>query len=184
MMIFIALIPIASVFTAIPQFREYGGDASLVLKRLASILNLDEMSNQGRIYIWKKSFESFKKYPLLGIGAGNFPVVLEQDVALAKAGSSAHNLYLNFLVESGIFAFVLVILIILEILSIIFSILKTNLSLEKRKLITAIFVFLIWIFGYSLFDIALMDERVFLLFLTILGLILAIKRNPKILENE
>ncbi|MCX6729965.1 MAG: O-antigen ligase family protein [Candidatus Portnoybacteria bacterium] len=183
--IFILLIPIASVFTAIPQFKERNNnDASLVLKRLASILNLDETSNQGRVYIWKKSLESFKKHPLLGIGVGNFPVVLEQDIALAKAGSSAHNLYLNFLVENGIFAFILIILIVLEILSTIFSVLKTNPSPEKRKLITAIFVFLVWIFGYGLFDIALMDERVFLLFLTILGLIFAIRRNPKILENE
>ena len=75
-MIFIALIPIVSIFTAIPQFRESGGDAGLMLKRLASILNLDETSNQGRVYIWKKSFESVKRSPVLGVGAGNFPVVL------------------------------------------------------------------------------------------------------------
>jgi O-antigen ligase len=183
--IFMLLIPIASVFTAIPQFKERNNnDASLVLKRLASILNLDETSNQGRVYIWKKSLESVKRSPVLGVGAGNFPVVLEQDVALAKAGSSAHNLYLNFLVENGVFAFILVVLIVLEIMLTVLSILKTNLPPEKRKLITAIFIILIWIFGYSLFDIALMDERVFLLFLTVLGLIFAIKRNPKILENE
>jgi len=184
LIIFIALMPIVSVFTAIPQFKESGSDAGLMLKRLASILNLDETSNHGRVYIWKKSLENFKKHPLLGVGAGNFPVVLEQDIALAKAGSSAHNLYLNFLVENGIFAFILIILIIIDILSMIFSILKMNLLPDKRKLITAMFVFLIWIFGYSFFDIALTDERVFLLFLTILGLIFAVKRNPQILENE
>lgn len=181
--IFLLLIPIASVFTAIPQFKERGGDAGLVLKRLASILNLDETSNQGRVYIWKKSLESFKEHPLLGVGIGNFPVVLEQDVALAKAGSSAHNLYLNFLTENGIFALVLVFLIVLEIVLTVLSVLKMNPSPEKRKLITAMFVFLIWVFGYSLFDIALTDERVFLLFLTILGLIFAVKRSPEILEN-
>ena len=185
LIIFILLIPIASAFTAIPQFKENGNvDASLVLKRLASILNFDETSNQGRVYIWKKSLESFTKHPLLGVGTGNFPIVLEQDVALAKAGSSAHNLYLNFLVENGIFAFILVVLIVLEILSTTFSVLKKDLSLDRRKLFTAMFIFMIWIFGYSLFDIALTDERVFLLFLTILGLIYAVKRNPEILKNE
>jgi len=185
LIIFIILIPIVSAFTAIPQFKESGGsDASLIIKRLVSILNLDETSNQGRVYIWKKSFESFKKYPILGIGAGNFPIILKQDIALAKAGSSAHNLYLNFLVENGIFAFILIVLIVLEILLNIFTVLKKNLSPDKRKLITAIFVFFVWIFGYSLFDIALLDERVFLLFLTILGMILAIERNPEVLKYE
>lgn len=184
--IFIALIPIVSVFTTIPQFRESGSsqDSALIFKRLISVLNLDETSNQGRIYIWKKSLESFKEYPLLGVGTGNFPIVLGQDISLAKAGSSAHNLYLNFLAENGIFAFILIILIFLETLIALISTLKSNLSPQNRILITALFIFLFWTFAYCFFDIALLDERVFLLFLTILGLIFAIKRNPKILENE
>jgi O-antigen ligase len=148
-------------------------------------LDLDELSNQGRIYIWKRSLESFKEHPLLGIGAGNFPVALEQEIVMAKAGSSAHNLYLNFLVENGLFAFILIIFMVWEILSIIFSVLKLNLPQKTRILITELFIYLVWAFGYSLFDIALLDERVFLIFLTILGMIYAIKNKPEIvLENE
>lgn len=179
LVIFISLIPISSVFTVIPQFKEGSGkmDTTLFLKRLASILKLDETSNQGRIYIWRESLKSFKQNPLLGIGIGNFPVVLNQDVKSAKAGSSAHNFYLNFLVESGIFALLAVVLIILQILSTIISILKRNLTPRIRLLITGLFIFLIWVFGYSLFDIALLDERVFLLFLTSIGIIYGIKRK-------
>jgi len=176
LLFFIALIPIASIFTVIPQFKESGsGDMTLYLKRLASILDIDEKSNQGRIYIWRKSIESLKKNPLLGVGIGNFPVVLYQDVALAKAGSSAHNLYLHFAVETGIFSFIIIALMILDILRTIFSNLKLNLSPKMRLLMTGLFIYLIWIFGYSLFDIALLDERVFLLFLTILGIIYGTK---------
>lgn len=180
LLIFIALIPIASVFTVIPQFREAGiqdTDTALFLKRLISVLDLDEASNQGRIYIWKKSLESLKNNLLLGIGAGNFPVVLEQEIKLAKAGSSAHNLYLNFAVESGVFALIIIGLIILEILAAIFFILKSNLTPKIKILITGIFIFLIWAFGYSLFDIALLDERVFLLFVTIISIIYGIKNG-------
>jgi hypothetical protein len=187
LVIFVFLIPIASTFTTIPQFREHAGqsDAALILKRLASILDLDELSNQGRIYIWKRSLESFKEHPLLGIGAGNFPVVLGQDIALAKAGSSAHNLYLNFLVENGLFAFILIVFMVWEILSVVFFVLKLNLPQKTRILITGLFIYLVWAFGYSLFDIALLDERVFLIFLTILGMIYAIKNNPEIaLKDE
>lgn len=186
LIIFIFFIPIASVFTTIPQFKEHaGGDSVLILKRLASILDLDELSNQGRIYIWKRSLESFQKHPLLGIGAGNFPITLDQDIAKAKAGSSAHNLYLNFLVENGIFALIIIGFMVFEILSVIYSVLKLNLPQKTRILITGVFIYLIWAFGYSLFDIALLDERVFLLFLTILGIVYAIKNKPEIvLENE
>ncbi|MBU4284678.1 O-antigen ligase family protein [Patescibacteria group bacterium] len=187
LVIFVFLIPITSIFTTIPQFRERAGqsDAALILKRLASILNLDELSNQGRIYIWKRSLESFKEHPILGIGAGNFPVVLEQEIVMAKAGSSAHNLYLNFLVENGLFAFILIVFMVWEILSVVFSVLKLNLPQKTRILITGLFIYLVWAFGYSLFDIALLDERVFLIFLTILGIIYAIKNKPEIvLENE
>jgi len=186
LIVFIALVPIVSVFTTIPQFNERSGtqDSSLILKRLISVLNLDETSNQGRIYIWKKSLESFKRYPLLGVGTGNFPIILEQDIALAKAGSSAHNLYLNFLAENGIFALILIVLIFLESLIALISILKLNLSWQNRILFAGLFIFLFWTFAYCFFDIALLDERVFLLFLTILGLIFAAKKNPKVLENE
>ena len=185
-LIFIALIPIASVFTAIPQFREKisDTDSALILKRLTSILDINETSNQGRIYIWKRSLESIKKSPLLGIGVGNFPVVLEQDVKLAKAGSSAHNLYLNFAAEGGILAFILVCLIFLEILVALLKILKSETSPKIRLLITGVFIYFFWVFAYSFFDIALLDERVFLLFLTIVGMIFAIKNNKELQNYE
>lgn len=178
LLIFITLIPVSSIFTIIPQFREQEGDidTALLLKRLASILDLDEASNQGRIYIWRQSIKSFKQNPLLGIGIGNFPIALSQDVALAKAGSSAHNLYLNFLVEAGLFALIVIVLMVLDILKTIFSNLKL-LSFRIRLLMIGLFIYLVWVFGYSLFDIALLDERVFLLFLTILGIIYGIKTN-------
>lgn len=184
-LIFITLIPITSIFATIPQFKEkLGPDAMLVLKRLSSILNIDETSNQGRIFIWKKTLESIKKSPLLGIGIGNFPIILEQDIKLAKAGSSAHNLYLNFGAEGGVSAFILVGLIFLEILIALFFILKSEISPKIRLLITGIFVYCVWIFGYSFFDIALLDERVFLLFLTIGGMVFAIKNNRELQNYE
>lgn len=177
LVIFVALIPISSVLTVVPQFKDQEGDidTALLLKRLTSILDLDEESNQGRIYIWRQSIKNLEQNPLLGIGIGNFPVVLYQKVELAKAGSSAHNLYLNFAVEAGIFAFILVVLIFLEILFALLSILRSKLSPKIQLLMTGIFIYLIWVFAYSFFDIALLDERVFLLFLTTLGIIYGIK---------
>ena len=184
-LIFIALIPIASIFTTVPQFREkIDSDAALILKRLGSILNFDETSNQGRIYIWKKTLESIEKSPLLGIGIGNFPIILEQEVKLAKAGSSAHNFYLNFAAEGGVLAFVLICLIFLEILIALLYVLKSEITPKIRLLLTGIFVYFFWVFAYCFFDIALLDERVFLLFLTIVGIVFAIKKNKKLQNYE
>ena len=184
-LIFIALIPVASIFTTVPQFKEKAdSDAALMLKRLSSILDINETSNQGRIYIWKKTLESIKQSPLLGIGIGNFPIILEQDIKLAKAGSSAHNLYLNFAAEGGVLSFVLVCLIFLEIIIALFAVLKSAISPKIRLLFTGFFIYFIWIFAYSFFDIALLDERVFLLFLTLAGIIFAVKQNKELQNYE
>ncbi len=182
--VFLSLIPIVSIFTTIPQFKEYGAnqerDAALVLRRLVSVLDLNETSNKGRIFIWRESLKSVKENPWLGVGAGNFPVALDQDIAMAKAGSSAHNLYLNFAVENGILSIVFLGLIIYDILSIIFLNLKSGTNIKMKFLMAGFFIYFIWIFGYSLVDIALLDERVFLLFMTILALIYAVRDNPKL----
>src|SRR3989338_1880573 len=77
-------------------------DSKLLAKRVRSIINFGETSNKERIRIWKLYFESIKNHPFLGVGIGNFPVVLNQDLALAKAGSSAHNIYLHIAAEMGI----------------------------------------------------------------------------------
>ena len=64
-----------------------------------------ETSNSGRIYIWKQSLESVIASPVFGVAIGNYPVILNQDVSLAKAGSSAHNLFLQIAAEIGLIGF-------------------------------------------------------------------------------
>ena len=99
---FFALFIIAFPIFASPQFLLYKLDSDLLSKRVRSIINFGETSNKERIRIWKLSLESIKNHPLLGVGIGNFPVVLNQDLSLAKAGSSAHNIYLQIAAELGI----------------------------------------------------------------------------------
>ena len=184
LLFFIFLIPAASFYTIIPQFKDYSGqepDATMFLKRLASVLDLEETSNSGRLYIWGESLKSLARHPLLGLGVGNFPRALDQDIALAKAGSSAHSLYLNFGVESGIFAILFLFLLFADVLKTLYRNLQKSCSVKGKLLLSGFFIYLLWVFGYCFFDIALLDERVFLLFLTILGIIYAIKRNPEII---
>ena len=90
LLMFTFVYPISST----PQFHLWAGRATLN-NRVRSILDFAETSNKLRIAIWKSSLRSIAAHPLLGVGIGNFPVVLAQDIELAKAGSSAHNIYLQ-----------------------------------------------------------------------------------------
>ncbi len=120
------LLPFALFFVALPlsgwvfsstQFQLQGtGEERLVLaERIRSIIDTGETSNQGRIAIWKETLRSMAEHPLLGVGIGNFPVVLSLDPKTIKAGASAHNLYLNFFAEIGVFGFAVFMLLIYEI---------------------------------------------------------------------
>src|SRR3972149_8375767 len=154
-------------------------ESRVLINRLASIFDAGETSNQGRIWIWKESAKSIIKNPALGVGIGNFPAVLKQNIALAKAGSSAHNLFLQILAEIGIFAFAVFLAIIYEIYKKI-----KNLSQDENVLIKFFGLFSIlyiaWIIAYSMTDPAIFDDRVFLGLMILVGAIYGISRERKI----
>src|SRR3989344_1931956 len=168
--IFFTLFIIAFPIFASPQFRLYKLDSDLLSKRVRSIINFGETSNKERIRIWKLSLESIKNRPLLGVGIGNFPVVLNQDLFLAKAGSSAHNIYLQIAAEMGIPALIFA----LWFLWLLMQKAHNNFVASKDREITiyngAALIFVPWVLIYCLTDVALFDERAFLLFVTTVAL--------------
>jgi len=91
--IFILLFVVAYPIFASPQFRTDNSD--LLTRRIRSIIDFSETSNSGRLAIWKATASSIKERPLLGVGIGNYPVILDQVVDSTRAGSSAHNIYLH-----------------------------------------------------------------------------------------
>ncbi len=149
----------------------------MILSRIISIVDVSETSNNLRIEIWKKSLESVVKNPLFGVGIGNFPVVLSQDISALKAGASAHNLYLNILAETGIFSLFLFMAICVLILKYSWEVFQ-NADDEKTKIYGyAFFLYSLWIFGYNLTDAALFDEREFLMFILTVGIIVGAKKH-------
>lgn len=177
LLIFLLLFLLAYPIFASDQF-QISKENSLILKnRVRSILDLGETSNKQRIIIWKASIKSIGRRPVLGVGIGNFPVVLGQDIALGKAGSSAHNLYLNIAAEMGVLA-------LLAWLYFMWFLMKKayqNFTKIDDPFILiyngAGLIFIPWVLFYSLTDFALFDERAFLLFVTTVSLILGIKIN-------
>ncbi|MDP3057774.1 MAG: O-antigen ligase family protein [bacterium] len=149
----------------------------MILNRVMSIIDASETSNNLRLEIWKKSFASVVKNPLLGVGIGNFPVVLSQNISALKAGASAHNLYLNILAETGIFSLILFLAICVLILKYSWEIFQKAAD-EKTKIYGyAFFLYSLWIFGYNLTDAALFDEREFLMFILTVGIIVGVKKQ-------
>ncbi|MDP3696654.1 MAG: O-antigen ligase family protein [Candidatus Taylorbacteria bacterium] len=175
MLIFFLLFAVAYPIFVSPQFLLSKEDWGLFGNRIRSIIDFGETSNSQRIEIWKASLESIKQRPLLGVGIGNFPVVLDQRIFLARAGSSAHNIYLHIAAEMGILALVTAV----WFLWLVFKKSYENFVSERDPLLVTYFgatiLFVPWVLIYSLTDVALFDERAFLLFVTTIALILANK---------
>jgi len=193
--IFFIMFPVAFPIFSSPQFLVGKADDEILKARIKSILDFGETSNVQRIEIWKKTLSSIKEKPLLGVGIGNFPVVLGQDIRLAKAGSSAHNLYLNIAAEMGIIAGAVFIWFLWLVFKKNYEILtKPNMNLYYDRSINstlknsfkddfltiyfaATLLFVPWVLIYSLTDVAILDERALLMFVVTVSIILAHK-NP------
>lgn len=155
-----------------------GGSA--ILMRTLSISDPDETSNKGRLEIWQYSVESVYRHPILGIGVGNFPFALEEKITAAKKGASAHNLYLDILVETGILglgAFLWMVTIILRK----FFVLSQNFQQPKWRVLTlGYFIALVWIFAYGFVDVVILNDKV----LTFLVIIISLIYAREHLENK
>jgi O-antigen ligase len=175
--LFFLLFSIALPLTASPQFELYKMNSDLLARRVRSIISFGETSNKERLRIWKLSLESIKNHPLLGVGIGNFPVVLNQDLSLAKAGSSAHNIYLHIAAEMGIPALVFALWFLWILMQKVYYNFISSKDWEVTVCNGAALIFIPWILTYCLTDVALFDERAFLLFVATVSLVLATK-NP------
>jgi len=174
--VFYLLFAVAWPVFVSPQFLLSKGNFNIFGNRIKSIIDFGETSNSQRIEIWKKTFDSIKERPLLGVGIGNYPVILDQDVFLSRAGSSAHNIYLHIAAVMGIPALVLA----LWFLWLLFRKTYINFIHSKNPLLIIYFasalLFVPWVLIYSLTDVALFDGRAFLLFVATTAIILGTKK--------
>ena len=171
LIIFALAFPVSSLVSSLSY--QGGGDGTLAFKRAKSIADMEELSVKSRMGIWKMSFQSILKHPLLGVGIGNYPLVLGEEIANGKKGASAHNLYLDVASEMGLLGLIALLLIFLEILRICWRLVK------KDKYVLIFTFFFVWILIYNLFDVVLLNDKVLLLFMVALGLIYSIENHEK-----
>jgi O-antigen ligase len=140
------------------------------MDRMRSVGSTEDVSNKGRLRIWRESFQSLKDNPLLGVGIGNFPVVLSEPISYVKSGSTAHNLFLHIGVTIGLFGAIIFLLLWVEVLRQAWNFLtQKKTDPVDRFYILVSFLFLVWVLTYSLTDAALFDSRAFLAFIVLIG---------------
>jgi len=174
--VFFMLFLIAWPIFISPQFLLGKGDLSMFARRIRSVIDFGEMSNALRLAIWKSSALSIGHHPLLGVGIGNFPVVLQQNIALARAGSTAHNLYLHVAAEMGLAALLLLVSLLISTVRGTWQWFRTAHG-PSLAYTSALLLYLPWIYAYVLTDPIIFDERVFLMFATTLAVIWAHDRT-------
>jgi O-antigen ligase len=99
--VFLAVLGLGLLVT-VPVFSNTG-----IPKRLLSILNVEkDVSAHTRIQIWRGTVGMIRDNPLFGVGPGNFPVAfpLYRTPGLHAFVNRAHNDYLEWTAETGLFA--------------------------------------------------------------------------------
>lgn len=175
----VLLLPLSSQILFLPQEMRANGTIEEIsaFERAKSIIDFSEISVKSRLQIWQKSVSSIMKNPILGVGIGNYPMVLNEDISLAKKGSSAHNLYLDIASEMGIFALLVLLAIFWQIFKDAWDVFNRHWNPILRYWAGFFTLALIWILGYSLFDVVLLNDKVFLFFMANLGIIYVAKSS-------
>ncbi len=181
-LLFFILFPVSSIILEQTQKAEWRrlnseGDFSsfAMYKRLRSIIDMDEISNKGRIEIWRETLASIEKHPMFGVGIGNFTSVIGKNISAAKKGASAHNLFLDIFAETGIFGLIAFLAIFCEIFKTAFLIYKNSADKSYGFFALSAGIYLFWILGYALFDVVLFNDKVLLFFMLSVGLLYGIR---------
>ena len=147
------------------QTGQYSFSTISFFERARSISDLDDISNKGRLEIWRNSLLSIAHRPWLGVGPGNFVSVINEEAGAAKKGASAHNLYLDIAAEIGLPGLLILLVMFVDILRTSWLVWK-NASEPYFKLFGLLFgLYFVWILGYSFFDVVLLNDKVLLLFM-------------------
>lgn len=175
--IFLLMFPVYFGVVNFRQFQDSDSTASASLARLRSLIDFGETSNSGRIYIWKETLKSIKERPLLGVGIGNYPTVLDEEQSRSLAGASAHNLYLDIASTVGVLGLAFFLAVLFSWIVKAIKYLKNNVNSLETLYVGVAFFSLAWILLYSMTDAALYDWRALLAFMTMLGMSQGILKN-------
>ncbi len=181
---FFLLFPISSGILLLSQKAQMGESLKMekisLFERARSIADFAETSVKGRLEIWQRTADSIMMRPVLGVGIGNYPFIINEKMSSVKKGASAHNLYLDVASEMGIFALLVLLAVFWQIFKKFWLVFQDKESLNSPNLqawASFFILALVWILGYSLFDVILLNDKVFLFFMANLALLYATKTS-------
>ncbi len=134
---------------------------NLFTQRLQTSIDTSEGSNQARIEMWGKGLETIKDHPLTGIGIGNFSRYV-QPTSHFRDPIYAHNLFLDFGAEIGLFGTFVLFFLLLAPIAIFF----TKPTSLRKFIATAFVIFIV----HSLFETPFFSVRVFPLIIIFLSM--------------
>lgn len=185
----LVLFTISPLFNKGLEYLRVGGKfQENFVDRARSIYDLNETSNAGRIAIWKDSLRYAAFHPW-GVGLKNFIVSQEksalgvssyEDLAnrhnqrynLPQGYVSAHSLYLQVLVETGLAGLVVFVYFWYRVLEVFRKFLATH-KHDNNFLVFFVFqaaLVFMWILAAGVFDITLFNDKVMMFFFLALGL--------------
>ncbi|HMR55570.1 MAG TPA: O-antigen ligase family protein, partial [Candidatus Doudnabacteria bacterium] len=170
-----------------------------ILRRVASVYDLREASNVGRLEIWQESLKFSLRNPV-GTGYGNFItsiVEVKEGASFEEVSNdvnlyynlpqkfvTAHSLYLHILVEIGILGIILFAIFWWSVAKQIWqALVEAEFVYNSLNLFfVSIAIVLLWLLAYGLFDVTILNERVLLYLMIILALLnMALRNRPKTL---
>lgn len=175
LLLFVISFPFASSILSLSQgFSPTGRGGQtggrLMFERAATSFSLQEVSVKGRLTIWKQTLDSIIRHPLIGVGIGNFPVILDQSPEASQRGSSAHSLYLHIASEMGILGLIFFLGVVGSFLLQAAELLKKGTG-PLRAYGASFLFFSIWGLGYSMVDVVLLNDKVALFFVALVGML-------------
>lgn len=151
-----------------------------VMNRFLSIGNLADSSTSYRVHIWEGVIAMLKDHMLGGIGVGVdvFQKVYPRYALSAiETAPHSHNLYLQILVETGIFGLILFLVFLFTYAKHTFTVYVKPLSPQRRTLMAALFCGTLAVLAQGMTDYIWYNYRVFLAFWMMIGLTVSVGRT-------
>ena len=143
-----------------------------ILNRFMSIGNLKDNSTAYRVYIWRGTVDMLKKMWPTGVGLGNYSYELSYAPYAYNAimAPHSHSLYFHQLSETGIFGFLVFILLAFFTLKQLFMVYKRPKSKELQVLSVALISGFSAFLIQSFFDNTFYNYRIYMFFFAFLSL--------------
>lgn len=156
------------------------------ISRATSIYDLNDPSNAGRLKIWRESLAFGLRHPF-GVGFGNFIVSLNPDgkrnynelageinerYNLPKKYVSAHSLYLQIFVETGLVGFGIFCWFWIFVVRYLWKFIKHYKNHEDFLVyfVAQALIMVLWVIAAAVFDVTFLNDKVLMFFFINLGL--------------